>query len=178
MNGLEQSDISYVIISSNRLDDIYSILYSKEYKIIPIKEYFDGEFKESIIFYGNGNNDDLRRDTLFLLNSYNEETAIIKYFGESHTNRILREGSERPLDLIKYNTDYNNISYIHEGISFSFKDSKRYWKPSKKEDFKVGMIVEYLNNNKWCESVVNNPETDWEKLYKLLVKYDKLRVVA
>jgi hypothetical protein len=45
-------------------------------------------------------------------------------------------------------------------------------------DLKVGMVVEYMNNNKWHEKMVQNPQDEWEKLYKLLIKYDKLRVSA
>ena len=38
------------------------------------------------------------------------------------------------------------------------------------------MVVEYLNNNKWFEKEVEDPKQDWEKMFKLLAKYDKLRV--
>ena len=39
------------------------------------------------------------------------------------------------------------------------------------------MVVEYLNNkNKWCEMIVNNPDDEWDKLYKLLIKYNKVRI--
>jgi hypothetical protein len=40
------------------------------------------------------------------------------------------------------------------------------------------MLVEYLNNNKWCEKLVENPNEEYEKLYKLLIKYDKVRVAS
>ena len=38
------------------------------------------------------------------------------------------------------------------------------------------MIVEYFNNNQWSEKVVENPNDEWERMYKLLLKYDKVRV--
>jgi hypothetical protein len=38
------------------------------------------------------------------------------------------------------------------------------------------MLVEYQNNNKWYERIVRNPKEEWEKLYKLLTKYDKVRI--
>jgi len=36
--------------------------------------------------------------------------------------------------------------------------------------------VEYMNNNRWHERIVVNPKDEWEKMYKLLMKYEKLRV--
>ena len=38
------------------------------------------------------------------------------------------------------------------------------------------MIVEYLNNNKWFEKKIENPVDEWNRMFKLLSKYDKLRV--
>jgi hypothetical protein len=75
-----------------------------------------------------------------------------------------------------FNTDSDNISYLYRGLSFSFVESKRYWIPKNKDDFKVGMIVEYFNNNQWSQKVVENPNDEWERMYKLLLKYDKVRV--
>ena len=54
-----------------------------------------------------------------------------------------------------------NKSYIHNGISFSFVEKTRYWKPKSQEDLKIGMVVEYQNNNKWYERIVRNPKEEW-----------------
>lgn len=178
MTGLEQPNTSYIILSSNKLDDMISILYAKEYQIIPIKGYYKGQYEESVIAYGRVDNDTLRKDTIFLLSHFNEDCAIIKYSGESNAKKIFRDGSEIPMGVIMYNTDDDNMSYLHNGVSFSFVESKRYWKPTKKEDFRVGMLVEYFNNNKWFEKLVENPNDEYEKLYKLLIKYDKVRVAS
>ena len=77
-----------------------------------------------------------------------------------------------------YNTDAENISYLYNGVSFSFVEQVRYWKPTKKEDFRVGMLVEYFNNNKWYEKKVEDPINEYDKIYKLMIKYDKIRVVS
>ncbi len=175
---LEQPNASYIILSSSKLDDMISILYAKEYNIIPIKGYYRGQYEDSIISYGPVDNDNLRKDTLFLLNHFHQDCAIIKYMGESNAKKIFKDGSEKPLGIVMYNTDSENISYLYNGTSFSFVESKRYWKPTKKEDFKIGMLVEYLNNNKWYEKKVENPNLEFEELYKLLIKYDKIRVVS
>jgi hypothetical protein len=50
--------------------------------------------------------------------------------------------------------------------------------PKKKEDFRQGMIIEYFNNSQWNEKIVFDLDTEWDKMYKLLVKYDKIRVLS
>ena len=38
------------------------------------------------------------------------------------------------------------------------------------------MIVEYFNENKWTKKQISNIETEYENMYKLLIKYKKLRI--
>ena len=177
MTGLESSQSSYIILSAGRINEMTTVLYSKEYQILPIQGYFNGVFEDSVIAYGQ-DNETLRRDVIFLLDHFQQESAIIKYQGETNTKTVFFDGSEYTMDLLMYNTDSTKKTYIHNGISFAFKEAKRYWIPKTMEDLKVGMIVEYMNNNKWYEKKVQNPSEEWEKLYKLLIKYDKLRVSA
>ena len=75
-----------------------------------------------------------------------------------------------------YNTD-SDLCYIYKGLSFSFIESKRYYIPSNKEDLRVGMVVEFFSNNKWNEKIVENSLEEWNDLYKLMLKYNKLRVL-
>ena len=75
-----------------------------------------------------------------------------------------------------FNTDSENVSYLYRGLSFSFVESKRYWVPKSKEDFKVGMIVEYFNNNQWNKKQILDLDQEFDKMYNLLIKYNKLRV--
>ena len=82
------------------------------------------------------------------------------------------------MGITLYNTDEENISYLYNGVSFSFVEKVRYWKPTKMEDFKVGMLVEYLNNNKWYQKKVEDPLKDWNDMFKLLTKYEKVRVAS
>ena len=177
MSGLENTNSSYLIISADRINEIISVLYSKEYQIIPIQGYYKGHFEESVIAYGPSN-DDLRRDAIFLLDHFHQECAIIKYHGDSNAKRIYFNGSELPLGVLMFNTDDENKSYLHNGVSFSFVEAKRYWTPKSVEDLKIGMIIEYMSNNKWYEKKIQNPKDEWDKMYKLLLKYDKLRVPA
>lgn len=178
MTGLEQPNTSYIILSSDKLEDMVSILYAKEYQVIPMKGYYQGQYEDSVMAFGRVDNDELRKDVLFLLNHFNQDCAIVKYMDETNVKKVFRDGSEKPLGLVMYNTDSDNRSYLYNGFSFSFVEKVRYWKPTKKEDFKVGMLVEYMNNNKWYEKKVENPSEEYERLYKLLIKYDKVRVAS
>ena len=59
--NLSDSSISYLIMSSNKLDDMMSILWAKEYQIIPIKGYYKGNYEDSIIAYKGIDNDEYWR---------------------------------------------------------------------------------------------------------------------
>ena len=176
--NLQEQNMSYVILSSDKLDDMISILYAKEYQIIPIKGYYRGQYEDSVIAFGRVDNDNLRKDVLFLINHFHQECAIIKYLGETSVKKIFKDGSEKPLGIVMYNTDAENISYLYNGVSFSFVEQVIYWKPTKKEDFRVGMLVEYFNKDKWYERLVEDPSQEYEKIYKLLIKYNKVRVAS
>ena len=178
MLGLEQPNASYMLISSENIDQITSVLYAKNYQILTIKGYFEGVFEDSIMAFGRTDNEELRNDILFLLGHFNEKNAIVKYLGESDAKKVFFNGSEEPMEIVMFNTNESNKSYIHGGISFSFVEKTRYWKPRTQDDLKIGMVVEYQNNNKWYERIVRNPKEEWEKLYKLLTKYDKVRIPA
>ena len=175
---LENPNTSYIIISSSRLNDVISILYAKNYQIIPLQGYYRGNYEDSVIATADVDNDELRKDLIFLLNQFHQKCGIIKYKGENGSKKLFRDGQEKLLGLVMYNTDSDNISYLYNGISFSFVEKVRYWKPTKKEDFRVGMLVEYFNNNKWYQKEVKNPNDDYEKFFKLLIKYDKVRVAS
>ena len=175
MIDLNNPKISYIVLSSDKLDDMVSILYAKNYQIIPITGYYNGEYEDSVIAFG-ANNDELRSDLIFLLNHFNQDCGIIKYYDETNAKKVFHDGSEKPMGIAMYNTDSENISYLYNGVSFSFIEQVRYWKPKSKEDFKVGMLVEYFNKNKWCEKKVENPNSEYEDFYKLMMKYDKIRI--
>lgn len=178
MLDLQNQKISFILLSSDKLDDMVSILYAKDYTIIPIQGFYKGQYENSVLAFSTADNDELRKDLIFLLNHFHQECGIIKYQGETGAKKLFRDGSEKPLGIVLYNTDAENISYIHNGLSFSFVEQVRYWKPTKKEDFKKGMLVEYLNNNKWYQQIVDDPSREYDDVYKLLIKYDKIRVAS
>ena len=176
MSGLEQPNTSYLIISASNMDALTSILWSKEYQILPIQGFYEGEFEDSIMAYKQVENDELRRDAILLLDQYGQESAIIKYLGDTEPKKIFFNGDERPLGVVMFNTDAKNKSYLHNGVSFSFVERTRYRVPKTKEELRAGMIVEYMSNDKWHQKRIHDLDQEWEKMYKLLLKYEKLRI--
>ena len=167
---------SYLIISGDKIEDIMSILYAKEYQIIQLQTYYKNTYGNAVLAVNSIDNDTLRNDCIFILDHFKKDSCIIKYSGEETVKKIKFDGSEELLSLSMYNTDDDKISYIYNGVSFSFIDQTRYWKPKSKEDLKKGMVVEYLNKDKWHTRTVENPVLEYNNLFKLLMKYDKVRV--
>jgi hypothetical protein len=179
MTNLENKNISFMLISSSKLNDITSILYTKEYNISYIKSFYKEKYEDCIIAYSDVDNDILRSDVLFILDHFDESSIIIKYKNEEIVKKIFKNGSEKLLETIMYdNNNDDDILYIINGISFSFTEVARYWIPTKKEDFKEGMTIEYFNNDKWNQIIVDNVDEEYENLYKLLIKYNKIRAIS
>lgn len=188
MFNLQDLNISYIIITPDRdyyqpsenkalYESICTVLYSKDYTIIPIKSYLNGLYENSLIAISSiDNNDDLRFDSIFLMDKFKQTSAIVKYKGEKDPVRINESGNEKLLNLSIYDSNVNNKMFIYNGVSFTFTEKKRYFFPKKKEDLKNGMIIEYFNNNKWTTKEIFNIETEWDKMFKLLTKYEKLRI--
>lgn len=178
MLNLSNPELSFMLLSSDKLDDMMSILWAKNYQILPIKGYYQEQYEDSALAFSAIDNDELRKDMIFLLNHFHQDCGIIKYRGESGAKKVFKDGSEKPLGIVLYNTDAENISYLYNGFSFSFVEQTRYWIPKGKEDLRVGMIVEYLSNKNWIKKEVRNLDSEFEDMYKLLIKYDKIRVAS
>jgi hypothetical protein len=185
MFNLEDKNISYILISpekenkslldkKNACDKLQTILYSKEYTIIPVTGYYQGNYERSFIAVTADDNDTIRKDAIFLLDEFDQESVIVKYKGETSPVKILNNGSEKLLSISIYGDDENK-SYLYNGVSFSFMEKKRYKFLSDKSQLRVGMVVEFLNNDRWIEKEVVNLDSEYDKLYKLLIKYGKLR---
>jgi hypothetical protein len=186
MINLADKNSSYLLISPDKKgysditkktieNRLFNILYSKDYILVPIKGYYDGIFENSFIAVSSENNETLRKDALLLMNELKQDSLIIKYNSEESAKRISKDGSERLLSINLY-SDSNEKLYLYNGLSFSFMEQKRYFFPKKKEDIKNGSIIEYFNQNKWNKKTVLDLDTEYESLYKLLIKYEKLRI--
>ena len=187
MFNLTDLNLSYIIISpeepgalpsdNNHIcERLCSILYSKDYTVIPVKSYNEGMYDKSFIAITSADNDTLRFDAIWLMDKFYQPSVIAKYKGESNAVRIAYDGSEKPLGMNVYDSNLENKVYLYNGISFTFPELKRYYFPKRKEDLKSGMIVEYFNNNKWISKQVFSVDTEYEIMYKLLMKYEKVRV--
>jgi hypothetical protein len=188
MFNLSDPNISYILFSpesetnseeenKSLYERACSILYSKDYTIISVKGFCDGLYENSFIALPKSpNNDDLRKDSIYLLDSFHQDSVIIKYVGEESSSKILSDGSEKPMSVALYNSDLNNKTYLYNGVSFSFIEEKRYYSPKQKSDLKNGMIIEYFNNNKWNTKQISDIDKEYEELYRLLIKYNKLRI--
>lgn len=187
MLNLTDPNISYLIISpeSNKLSQldnhitcerVCSILYSKDYTIIPINSYKNGLSDRSFIAISPNSNDDIRFDSIYLMDKFDCNSTIVKYRGEYDAVLIEKSGAERLLGLNIYDSNIEKKAYILEGVSFTFDIKKRYFFPKEKSELKNGMILEYFNNNKWTQKTVSNIDTEYDKLYKLLMKYQKIRI--
>lgn len=187
MFNLKDSNISYIIISPEKntnsqianhhlCEQLCSILYSKDYTIIPIQSYYESKYDKTFIAISSSNNDSLRMDSLHLLELFKQDSIIVKYRNETEPTRIKFDGSENGLSILIYESNDNDKIYLYNGWSFCFHDKKRYLFPKKKDDLKNGMIIEYFNNNRWCSKKVLNIDMEYDRMYKLLMKYEKLRI--
>lgn len=176
MLNLKDPKISFLLASADNINSLISYLYSRDYRLLDIKGYYQGKFENSVIAFTNLSNDELRKDALHILKHFEQDCLIVKYRDEQGAKKIFEDGQEKPLGILLYNTDSENKSYIYDGLSFSFVEQQLYYFPKKKDDFKSGMIVEYFSNNKWIEKKVIDPDLEFEKLYNLLMKYDKIRI--
>ncbi len=188
MFNLLDKNISYIIISPEKssndklqnnvnCEKLCSILYSKDYTIFPITGFYEGKYEKSFLAISStNNNDELRFDAIYVMDQFDQESVIVKYKKDESASKIFYDGSEKTLSLLVYDSNLENKSYLYNGISFSFVENKRYYFPKKKEDLKNGMLVEYFNNNKWYQRQVSNIDIEYEKMYKLLIKYEKIRI--
>ena len=109
------------------------------------------------------------------MKQFGVDSIIVKYKNENYLTKILQNGEELPLELKYYDNDLKKRTFVLEGVSFTLTDKKRYIYPKEKDDLKNGMIVEYFNNNIWTKREISDIENEYERMFKLLMKYEKLR---
>jgi hypothetical protein len=162
--------------NNHRNNMFLNMLYSMNYSILPIYAYTTGIYEKNYLGVCSEDNAKLRQEAIFMMNQFGKNDIIVKYKGQNLLTKILKDGNEIPIEVNYYDNNEGRKTYIHEGISFTLNEKKRYFFPSKKEDLKSGMMIEYFNNNMWYQKKVDNLDTEYEKMYKLLMKYEKLRV--
>jgi len=188
MLNLLDENSSYIIINpftnyltqhENKivLERICSVLYPKNYTIFPIYSFSKNIRENSILAMCPDDNNTLRKDSVFLMDKFGQENVIVKYKNDIEYKLIEKTGEEFLLNIKLYpDLNENQKLYVFNSMSFSFEKKKRYFFPSKKDDIKKGMLVEYLNEDRWIPKTINNVDLEYEKMYKLLMKYQKMRV--
>jgi hypothetical protein len=188
MFNLNDTKQSYIIVSpeifgfgvvENNIacERACSVLYSRDYILVPISTYDKGMVSKSFIGVNTGGtNDTLREDSIYLLEMLGINNVIVKYKDDDKATLIKNDGSETMLELKIYDSNLENKTFIHNGVSFTFNEMKKYYFPKKESDIKKDMTLEFFNNNRWIKKKVVEPKTEYEKMYKLLMKYEKLRV--
>jgi hypothetical protein len=113
---------------------------------------------------------------MFIRETFKLQSIVIKVKGQEQPKVVKSDGTENNLIITNYDSQLEKKTYIYQGISFTLTEKKRYFFPKNKDDFKSGMIIEYFNNNKWHSKIVQNIDSEFDKMYKLLIKYEKIRV--
>ena len=161
------------IINEANLNKLEISLYARDYTIMDMYN----EHSKVFLAYKDTDADEVRYDAIELMYEYKQSFCIIKYKGETKVKKITYEGMEYPLGEVEYQGDENNINFFVEGKAVSFQPQKRYFYPTKKEDFKVGQTIEIKNNNhQWTEMTVTLPDVEYDRMFKLLIKYKKIRI--
>ncbi len=156
---------------------IYSVLSSKEFEIIPIKCYKDNSIYESFLCLSEiYDSNEFRKEILHILEFLDLDSSFVKYPSSDDFVLISRTGTEEKHVLKMYEESKNDLKFIYESIFFSFEKKQSYFYPKKSNHLKNGLIVEYFNNEKWNSKEIKNVDEEFDKMYKLLMKYDKLRI--
>jgi hypothetical protein len=174
--------ISPEIESYNQLDNNFrsqklnNILYAKGYTIFPLIQHKDGVYLKSFIASTNEGNSTLKKDSIFFMNEFGKKSVILKYSGQEQIKQVYNNGKEKNLSLNIYDSNLENTHYLYNGISFSFTEQKNYQMITSKDELKKNMVVEYFNNDEWVECTIEDVDREWDRMYRLLIKYNKLRV--
>lgn len=176
MLNLNDVNVSYFIMSSKQIDATKTLLWAKEWEVIPLKGYYEGVLEDSVLAYKDCSNEELKEEATFMLKTFKEDSCIIKYKGKKNPNKLDYIGKESDLSEAFFNQESPNKSYLYNGVFFSFNEVKSYKIIESKEELKNGIIVEYFDNKNWKQKIINNKESEWEDFFKLMVKYNKVRI--
>jgi hypothetical protein len=186
MRNLLDINTSYIFFTPDPSSSGYTNVCEKYTSLTHAKGYGDVDIvsvdpdnnhsRTYISYYDAVDNNKIRKDAISLMCEFNSSSIIVKYYGESKPKRILVDGSERLLDVFFYTNVVNERVYIQNGISFGFETLKRFYFPTKKEDFHKNMVVELYNDTKWIEYIVEDVDSEWEDIYKIFTKYEKIRI--
>jgi hypothetical protein len=166
------ADPTMAIVEASRAQ---SLLYSRDYSLISLTGYSGGVYDRSYLAYGASDNESLREDAMMYIREMAQREVLVKYSGSRTLTILSVDGSEYPVSIRQYDGG-DDRAFIHEGQCFSVRREKRYRTVESRSEIRRGMTLEYFNNDRWNEVVVSDPDTEFERMYRLLIKYSKLRV--
>jgi len=158
------------------LEKITSYLYSFNYTLFPMSTHFKNEKTNSIFAISPEENSAIKDKCKFLFTHFSEKNIYIKYKDKNSVISMNKDLLEDNLNIELYPSNINEKVYVIHGLSFSFEKLKKYFFPKNKEHFKNDMVVEYFNNNRWISKRIENIDSEYDKMLKLLVKYEKVRI--
>jgi hypothetical protein len=187
MLDLKDNNLSYILCSADvqelsqidndiRNKKMVNLLYGLDYSLMAIPAYAQDLYEKNYLAFNLSDNDKIRKDAILLIKEFYMNEIIVKYKNNDLLTKIKYDGSEVPVDIVYYDNDLDRKKYIYETLTFCLYEKKRYFFPKKKEDFKQGMILEYCNNNKWYTKEIVNLESEYDKMYKILSKHEKIRI--
>lgn len=175
MIELSRKDYSWILIPSN--PGVESFIYSRGWTSYSIKFLNEsGLLDDWILSFTLNDNNSLRKDSIHLMEHFGVDKIFLKYKEEFDPKILENNGNELECSIKKWGE--SNYNWTFNGQSFSISLSHRWIKPNKMEDFKVGSIVECLSSGKWIRRKVEDPKKEWEDIYKLMVQWNKVRILS
>lgn len=138
--------------------------------------YSNGVTKKSTIIYGKHDNNEIRSDIINIMNKFDIDYGIVKYYKMNDWVKLLKSGEEIPLNMSYYDGGAYNDLYIINLNAIKFEKGVRYWQPRGINDIKPGMEIEYYNNGVWKKHIVEDPVEEYKNMIGLLIKYNKIRI--
>lgn len=176
---LSSLGIGYLLFTDGDLDGVYfHLTNSGNFHVNEIKTYLNGVYGRAVVGVPRTVVEchKVKEIAIFPLLKMGCVRSIVKYQEKNHPVLLFPNGTENPLNPIPYNTDASRLTFIAEHFTFAFSEQQTYTFPEKKEDLSDNMILEYYDGNKWVERKVMDVNTEYEKMYRLLLKYKKIRV--
>lgn len=154
---------------------IESLLYSRGYILQTIQKVVDGQGSEALLAYKNSAGEDLERDIFELFDKAHLDSVILLHDG--FYTHIKGQGSRIELEI---STDQSSggdeLFFVIKERPLFFSPKKLYKDILQKEELIGEKMVQIFNQNRWQTMIIENLDEDWNNIYKLFAKYNKLRL--
>jgi hypothetical protein len=185
MYELNSPDIQFLILipdsSETKLEfvmnECQNILYSREYSISKIKHYDGSDWLECNLAIKD-DDINIENDVQFLFEMTKLNQIIIKHKANKNLIQYNRFGKKRELSIQPYELNTCNQSdiWFYDSKFYCLKNEKSYLILESREQIKLGMVIELLNDNEWIPILVRNIDEQYENTFKLFIKHKKARI--